>query len=74
VWRSESPYFTPADATAQQLTSDGYAQTSYTDTGAGDGQANYYYKVISRNTCGGASSDQQDQDGVFSYPLIPGTQ
>ena len=72
VWRSETPYFTPGDATAQQLTPDGYTQTAYTDVGAGDGQANYYYKVIARNTCGGASSDQHDHDGVFSFALVPG--
>ena len=73
VWRSESPYFTPADPTTQQLTPDGYTQTSYTDVGAGDGQTNYYYKVISRNTCGGASSDQaNNHEGVFSYSLTPG--
>ncbi len=73
VWRSESPYFTPADATAQKLTADGYTQTSYVDAGAASGQTNYYYKVISRNTCGGASSDQHDHDGVFSFQLVPGT-
>lgn len=73
VWRSQTPYFTPADATSQKLTADGYSQTTYTDAGAGDGQANYYYKVIARNNaCGGASSDQEDQDGVFSYSLVPG--
>jgi subtilisin family serine protease len=73
VWRSESPYFTPADATSQQLTPDGYTQTSYTDAGAGDGQTNYYYKVIARNTCGGASSDRENNhEGVFSYTLVPG--
>ena len=73
VWRSETPYFTPADASAQQLTADGYSQTSFTDAGAGDGQKDYFYKTISRNTCGGASSDQHDHDGVFSFDLTPGT-
>jgi len=73
VWRSETPYFTPADATAQKLSADGYSQTSYTDAGAGDGQKDYFYKVIARNTCGGASSDREDQDGIFSYTLVPGS-
>ena len=73
VWRSQSPYFTPADASSQLLTPENYAQTSYTDVGAGGGQANYYYKVIARNSCGGASSDREDQDAVFSYPLTPGS-
>ncbi len=73
VWRSETPYFIPADATSQKLTSDGYTQTSYTDTGAGNGQVNYYYKVIARNSCGGASSHLSDQDGLFSYSLVPGS-
>lgn len=74
VWRSQSPYFTPADAASQRLTPENYTATTYTDVGAGDGQANYYYKVIARNNaCGGASSDQEDQDGVFSYPIVPGT-
>lgn len=73
VWRSETPYFTPGDATSTKLTADGYTQTSYTDSGAGDGQKDYFYKVISRNSCGGASSDVVDHDGVFSYQLVQGT-
>ncbi len=72
VWRSETPYFTPADASSVKLTADGYTSTSYIDTGAGDGQTDYFYKVIARNSCGGASSDREDHDAIFSYPLVPG--
>ncbi len=74
VWRSTSPYFTPGAAGSTKLTPANYTGTTYTDVNAvGGGNPDYFYKVIARNSCGGASPDVAGQKAVFSFGLVKGS-
>ena len=73
VWRSVTPYFTPASSGSVKRTPDNYTLLTFTDTGVlGTGQS-YYYKVISRSNCDACSADDANHTGAFDFTLIPGS-
>ena len=71
VWRSATPYFTPASSDAEKRTPDNYTQLTFTDTGV-LGSGPYYYKVISRASCNAGSADDVNHTGAFDFTLVPG--
>ena len=75
LWRSESPYFTPGDASSTMIwEGHDFSTIDYdSDIAIKDPNINYYYQLRTLNCTGTASADDPSQEGEFDFSLVPGS-
>jgi hypothetical protein len=74
LWRSESPYFAPGDASSTMIwEGHDFSTIDYdSDFAIKDPDTNYYYQLRTLNCTGTASADD-NQEAEFDFGLVPGS-
>jgi len=74
LWRSESPYFAPGDASSTMIwEGHDFSTIDYdSDFAIKDPDTNYYYQLRTLNCTGTASADD-NQEAEFDFGLAPGS-